>query len=126
MTTLALGSFLQKGLRLEGHETDWVGGWGGGAGPTERTLVRFGGAGPESAQERWIEVLVELRSKCQRTAVIVLTGRSDMNEKVKCFNLGADDCLLKPFSFHELRARCKALLAAGRAVRGPGPAAWAD
>jgi DNA-binding response OmpR family regulator len=43
-------------------------------------------------------------------SVLVLTGRNEVEVRVRCLNLGADDCMLKPFSFHELRARCRALL----------------
>ncbi len=42
--------------------------------------------------------------------MLVLTGRSKVQERVRCLDLGADDFVLKPFSFHELMARCRALL----------------
>jgi DNA-binding response OmpR family regulator len=43
------------------------------------------------------------------TSVVVLTGRSGMEERVRCLEMGAEDVVLKPFSFRELSARVKAL-----------------
>ena len=106
----ALGSFLQKGLIVEGHETEWVGDGEAAMALLETHEYDLVVLDLSLPKKDGVEVLVELRARSQQTAVLVLTGRSDLNEKVKCFNLGADDCLLKPFSFHELRARCKALL----------------
>ncbi|MBS1821070.1 MAG: response regulator transcription factor [Acidobacteria bacterium] len=106
----ALGVFLQKGLKLEGHEVSWVG--DGEAALEHARLHR-----PDLMvldlslpKKDGVEVLEELRGQLEATAVLVLTGRSMVEERVRCLNLGADDCLLKPFSFHELTARCRALL----------------
>jgi CheY-like chemotaxis protein len=42
--------------------------------------------------------------------IIVLTGRTRVEDRVECLDLGADDYLGKPFSFSELSARIRALL----------------
>ncbi|TXK85516.1 response regulator [Paenibacillus sp. N3.4] len=42
--------------------------------------------------------------------LIVLSGRNDLNDKVRCFHLGADDYVTKPFQYEELAARIYALL----------------
>ena len=55
-------------------------------------------------------VLRRLRRRCQRTPVLVLTARSDVDAKVSVLDVGADDYLVKPFDFRELEARCRALL----------------
>lgn len=106
----ALGLFLQKGLMLEGHEVEWVG--DGDAALHYATFQRpdlmvldLSLPGLDGT-----EVLEAMRGHCESTAVLVLTGRSPVEERVRCLNLGADDCLLKPFSFHELSARCRAIL----------------
>jgi DNA-binding response OmpR family regulator len=57
-----------------------------------------------------MEVLAEMRARHDDASVLVLTGRNEINARVECLDLGADDCLLKPFSFFELTARCRALL----------------
>lgn len=45
--------------------------------------------------------------------ILFLTARSHLNDKIKGFDLGADDYVVKPFSFSELLARIKALLRRG-------------
>ena len=50
-------------------------------------------------------------SRYQKTAsVIILTARSEINDKIIGFESGADDYLSKPFSFLELKARMQAIL----------------
>lgn len=55
-------------------------------------------------------VLQRLRQRRSRTPVLVLTARSDVDDKVGVLDHGADDYLVKPFDFRELEARCRALL----------------
>jgi two-component system KDP operon response regulator KdpE len=45
-----------------------------------------------------------------RVPIIVLTARTDEREKVRLFDLGADDYITKPFSLRELEARVRAQL----------------
>lgn len=49
----------------------------------------------------------------KQTPVLILTGRIRLEDRVNALNAGADDCLLKPFSFAELSARVRALLRRG-------------
>lgn len=107
---VALGSFLQKGMKLEGHDVEWVG-------DGEAALLYAEECRPDLMildlslpRKDGTEVLAEMQGRFDDMAVLVLTGRNQVDERVKCLNLGADDCLLKPFSFQELTARCRALL----------------
>ncbi len=54
--------------------------------------------------------LEEMRALNADLPVLVLTGRQEVDARVRCLDRGADDLMIKPFSLHELRARCRALL----------------
>jgi two-component system KDP operon response regulator KdpE len=58
------------------------------------------------------EILKRIREMSQ-TPVIMLTARSDESEVLRGFSLGADDYVSKPFSFAQLGARIRAVLARG-------------
>src|SRR4029453_15839319 len=53
----------------------------------------------------------------ERVPVLVLTARDAVTDKVRHFELGADDYLTKPFAFAELLVRVKALLRRGAISR---------
>lgn len=56
-----------------------------------------------------LAVLSALRTSKQ-VPVLMLTARDRVDDKVRGFDLGADDYLVKPFQFPELLARVRALL----------------
>ena len=56
------------------------------------------------------DVLKEVREKKPHVAIMMLTGNTQVVDRVKGFDLGADDYLTKPFSLSELSARIRALI----------------
>ncbi len=57
-----------------------------------------------------IEVLKAIREKGITTPVLLLTAKSDIEDKIQGLDMGADDYLTKPFSMGELMARVRAML----------------
>jgi len=57
-----------------------------------------------------LSVLRKLREAHNTLPILLLSARSDLNERVEGLNLGADDYLPKPFSMTELIARLNAIL----------------
>jgi two-component system response regulator TctD len=54
-------------------------------------------------------VLAELRRRGEKVAVLMLTARDALDDRVRGLDLGADDYLRKPFDPEELEARVRAL-----------------
>ena len=57
-----------------------------------------------------VEVCRRIRASGSPTGILMLTGRSSPDDRVKGLDQGADDYLVKPFHFPELLARVRAIL----------------
>jgi DNA-binding response OmpR family regulator len=61
-----------------------------------------------------ISVLRNVRPDKPQLPVLVLTARPRVEDRILALDSGADDCVIKPFSYSELSARVRALLRRGR------------
>ncbi len=66
-----------------------------------------------------LSVVRQLRAGANRTPVLLVSARGEVNEKVEGLNAGADDYLPKPFALDELIARVRALLRRGGPAGNP-------
>lgn len=57
-----------------------------------------------------LEICTEVRAEGVTTPIVVLTARTETEHKVELLSAGADDYVIKPFSFDELIARIQAVL----------------
>ena len=57
-----------------------------------------------------LEVLKALRARGDRTPILLLTAKAEVEDRIQGLDLGADDYLAKPFAMGELLARVRAML----------------
>jgi two-component system response regulator MprA len=69
-----------------------------------------------------LEVARRIRSRGDRTPILMLTARHEVTDRVAGLDAGADDYLVKPFALDELLARLRALLRRTDPAAGDGPA----
>ena len=109
---------LAENLRQTGYAVDAVadgeeGLYYGGEYPVDLAVIDLG-----LPKMSGLDVIRQLRSAGKEYPILILTARSQWQEKVEGLEAGADDYLTKPFHMEELKARINALLrrAAGHAA----------
>jgi two-component system copper resistance phosphate regulon response regulator CusR len=108
-----LSSFIRKGFEAEHHTVD---------------VANDGNLGRSMAMEIDYDLVVldlnlpvvdgltllkNLRQRKASLPVLILTARTRIEDRVQSLDLGADDYMVKPFSYLELSARARALLRRG-------------
>lgn len=104
-----LGKALRRGLEDAGHRCSWANNGDKGlsqAAAQKCDVIVLDLLLPDRPG---LEVLREVRAQGIQTPVLILTALGSVEERVTGLNAGADDYLIKPFSFPELLARLSAV-----------------
>jgi two-component system response regulator MprA len=109
----AVRESLRRALELEGYEIEL-------AEDGREALDRLGGENGDDPDAVILDVLMPgvdglevcrtLRSQGSRLPILMLTARTQVEDRVEGLDAGADDYLTKPFALEELLARVRALL----------------
>jgi DNA-binding response OmpR family regulator len=113
----ALGVFLSRGLEADGHRVRVACDGGAAVEAFRSDLPDLTILDLNLPVKNGEQVLEEFRQLDADLPVLVLTARQEVDTRVRCLDRGADDLMTKPFSLHELRARCRALLRRKRETR---------
>jgi DNA-binding response OmpR family regulator len=109
-----LATFLRKGLEAEHYAVDVA-----GDGEAARDLAITYDydlmlLDLNLPKRDGLSVLQEIRGAKDAFPILVLTARSKVEDRVAALDRGADDYVMKPFSFSELAARVRALMRRGK------------
>ena len=109
-----LGDGIQKGLNHLGFTVDWL--QDGRQGENALTSEEYAAVILDIGlpQQDGLVLLKSVRAKGLHTPVLILTARDGKLDKLKGFNLGADDYVIKPVDVEELAARLRALIRRSR------------
>lgn len=112
-----MASMLKRGLEEEGYAIDLAsdgidGLWLGSENRYDAIVLDVNLPGIDG-----FEVCRSLRERERWAPVIMLTARGELHDRVHGLDVGADDFLMKPFSFGELTARLRALIRRGAPPR---------
>jgi len=104
-----VASFLKKGFQAEGYAVDIAldgekGSWLARSEPYDTIVLDV-----MLPKKNGIEVLKEIRKAKINTPVLMLTAKSDLEDRLEGLNVGADDYVPKPFNFSEVLARVRAI-----------------
>src|ERR1700693_4815650 len=121
-----IAQFLKKGLTEKGYAVETVG-------DADAARARLEGSPFDliildlllPGSRDGLELCREVRWRGVNAKILMLTARETVENKIEGLDAGADDYLVKPFSFRELLARLRALL---RRTENPEPAplSWGD
>ena len=105
-----LGEAIEKRLRNAGHSVEWVKDGGLVVSSAESEPFDAVALDLMLPNRDGIGLIAELRKRKFNAPILVMTARSEIDDKVSLLDLGADDYLVKPFDLRELEARLRALL----------------
>jgi DNA-binding response OmpR family regulator len=117
---LKIASAIKRGLELKGFAVDVVHDADTGLGyaaDSDYDVIVLDRMLPGTIDG--VELAKRARADGQKAPILMLTARGSIADRVEGLNSGADDYLIKPFSFEELVARIQALLRRPAIPDGP-------
>ena len=105
-----VGEAVAQALVDAGHAVTWLTDGLQGAGALERHAFEFLLLDLGLPHRDGLQLLADVRSAADAIPVILITARDGVEHRIHGLDMGADDCLVKPFEVDELLARIRAVM----------------